>query len=192
MHRTYIADIERGVRNITLRSIINLAAALQVSVSALLAEPGDLQPAGEFAPREILVVESSATDADALVRAFAEANITNPITVVRDGAEAFDYLGARGEFRSRAGRPAPQLILLDANLARGTGLEVLRRLRGDEATRRIPVVMLFSGRDERTEQEAARLGAEQVILKPVAFDKFAQIIPKLRLHWALLSRNGHA
>ena len=190
MHRTYIADIERGVRNITLRSIINLAAALQVSVSVLLAEPGEQVPAAEVGAREILVVEPDAAEAEVLVRTLTEANVKNPITVVRDGPEAFEHLAGRDAAKGRAPAPGPQLILLEANLPKGSGLDVLRRLKSEDATKDIPVAILSAQRDDRLAQECARLGAEQLLVKPVAFEKLAQIIPKLRLHWALVGRTG--
>lgn len=176
MHRTYIADIERGVRNITLRSMVNLAAALQVSVAALLAEPGDLTILAP-APAAVLLIEHDTAAAAQVVRVFREAHLANPVTVIGDGRAALDYLVKRAR---------PQLIMLDLGLPQFRGTELLRRLKAEEATKSIPVVVLTSVRDEKLLLEAARLGAEQHLLKPVEFVQFSRMIPKLKLHWAVV------
>lgn len=193
MHRTYIADIERGVRNITLRSIINLAAALQVTVSSLLAEPGETVhgPNEGHVASEVLLVESNPAEAEQVVQALAQAKFTNPVTVARDGEEAIDYLLGRGQFKGRAPSDTPHLVILDLKIPKLDGLEVLRRMRAQESTRSVPVVILTGARDERTLLECARLGADTVITKPLTVEKLAGVIPKLNLRWAIGRANGH-
>lgn len=182
LHRTYVADIERGGRNLTLRSITSLAKALQVSVASLLAQPGESQDS--YSAREIVLVEDNAVDADLTLRAFKRARFSNPIKVIRDGAAAVDYL--LGDSRSAA-RPLPLLILLDLNLPKISGIEVLRRIKAHEQTRHIPVVVLTVSKDDKNILECARLGAEQYIVKPVEFEKVSQVSPRLDLHWTLSS-----
>lgn len=188
MHRTYIADIERGVRNITLRSIINLAAALQVSVSSLLAEPGETVHGPNDAPAasEVLLIEGNAQEAEQIVQALAEARFTNPVTTVRDGEEALEYLNRRG--------PAelPHLVLLDLKPGKLDGIDVLRRMRAQESTKSVPVVILAAARDERTLLECARLGADTVIVKPLTVEKLAGVLPRLNVRWAIRRANGHS
>ena len=192
MHRTYIADIERGARNLTLRSVLNLATALQVAVGDLLSYAtasagvnGRRHPALTPAPtREIMMVEDSATDAALAVRAFQRARISNPIKTFRDGESALAYLLGSGRYAKRKpGRP--QLILLDLSLPGMSGLEFLRRIKGDARTRAIPIVVLTGSRSDRSIMECARLGAENYIFKPVGIENFVRVTPKLNLHLTL-------
>jgi CheY-like chemotaxis protein/DNA-binding XRE family transcriptional regulator len=182
LHRTYLADIERGGRNLTLRSIMSLAGALQVSVASLLAHPSEVQLGPSVG--EIVLVEDNARDADLTLRAFKCAKFSNPVTVIRDGAAALDYL--LGSSRPAA-RLHPLLILLDLNLPKVSGVEVLRRIKADEHTRHIPVVVLTVSKDDENILKCARLGADQYIVKPVEFGKFSQVSPRLDLHWTLSS-----
>jgi CheY-like chemotaxis protein/DNA-binding XRE family transcriptional regulator len=182
LHRTYIADIERGGRNLTLRSIISLAGALQVSVASLLAQPGEIQHGS--AVGEIMLIEDNTVDADLTLRAFKRAKFSNPVTVIRDGKAALEYLF--GSTRPVA-RPRPLLILLDLNLPKVSGIEVLRRIKAHDQTRHIPVVVLTVSKDDKSILECAKLGAEQYIIKPVEFEKFSQVSPRLDLHWTLSS-----
>ena len=193
MHRTYIADIERGGRNITLQSIANLAEALQIPIDRLLSRarsggPADL--AGENVTDvigEILLAEDSATDAELTLRAFRRAKFTNPIKVVRDGEEAIDYLFGAGRQGRKKSAALPQLVLLDLNLPKISGLDVLRRIKANEETRTIPVVVLTVSQQDQDIIECGRLGAENYIIKPVSFDNFCKVTPKLSLRWALLN-----
>jgi CheY-like chemotaxis protein/DNA-binding XRE family transcriptional regulator len=182
LHRTYIADIERGGRNPTLRSIMSLAGALQVSVASLLAQPSDFQHGSSVG--EIVLVEDNAADAHLTLRAFKCAKFSNPVTVIRDGAAALDYLF--GPARPAA-RLQPLLILLDLNLPKVSCVEVLRRIKANKHTEHIPVVVLTVSKDDKNILECARLGAEQYIVKPVEFGKFSQVSPRLDLHWTLSS-----
>src|SRR6185312_12200195 len=115
MHRTYLADIERGGRNVTLRSVGHLANALQVSVADLLSANQEFEgttSVDDESTGEILLVEDNSTDAQLVVRAFTRAHLTNPVKVVADGEEALDYLNRTGSGGDRQSRP-PQLVLLD-------------------------------------------------------------------------------
>jgi CheY-like chemotaxis protein len=194
MHRTYIADIERGARNLTLRSIHKLAKGLGVSTAVLLdpasdpaLQPGDPRlerPVGKLA--DILMVEDNQADVELTLHAFRKALITNPIQVVCDGAQALDFLFCRGRYANRRMENPPQVVLLDLNLPKVSGLEVLRRIKGDERTRTIPVIVLTMSKRDRDIGECHRLGVETYIVKPVDFVSFSKVTPQLSLRWALL------
>lgn len=188
LHRTYIADIERGGRNITLRSIASLANALQIPIERLLSHV----PAAE-APHEepsligeILLVEDNLADAELTLRAFKQAKLMNPLRVLRDGQEAVDYLFGEGRYKKRGAAASPQLVLLDLGLPSLSGLEVLRRIKNDPRTRDIPVVVLTASRHDDNIIECGRLGADNYIIKPVSFGEFCKVTPKFSLRWKLL------
>ncbi|MBL9186284.1 MAG: response regulator [Opitutaceae bacterium] len=195
LHRTYIADIERGGRNITLRSVAQLAAALEVSVSSLLgvaeaaadaSQGATTSPPVERAMGEVLLVEDDPSDVELTLRAFKRAKFANPVRVMADGAEALDYLlGAARDGKATMG-PLPQLVLLDLNLPKVGGLEVLRRIKANETTKNIPVVVLTASHRDENVIASARLGAENYIIKPVSFDNFCKVASRLSLRWALL------
>jgi CheY-like chemotaxis protein/DNA-binding XRE family transcriptional regulator len=145
IHRTYLADIERGKRNVTLRTVANLAKTLQISVGDLFAHfaarPGTaLRGGAATAPTEvqnILLVEHNAAEAAGMERAFKRAKLR----IVRDAEAGLDYLFGTGRYARR--KPVrPQLILLDLHLPRMSGMEFLQRVKGDERTRDIPIVVL--------------------------------------------------
>ncbi len=193
MHRTYLADIERGVRNVTLRSVTNLARALEVSVAQLLGTPkGKARVAPpRRVPGEILLVEDEPADVELTVRALERAQVANPIKIVRDGRQALDYLECAGRYARR--RPiAPELVLLDLHLPNLSGLEVLRRIRSRPATRSIRVVVLTVSRDDKTIIECARLGTKHYIIKPVNFQSLTEVAPLLNLSWALVGSSRPA
>lgn len=178
LHRTYIAGIEGGARNLTLKSVDRLARALQVSVAALLL---DISQFGE-----ILLVEDNRDDVELTLQAFKKARITNPIFVVDDGAEALDYLFCAGRFTERRIEDRPHLVLMDLNLPKVGGMEVLRRIKADERTKSIPVAVLTGSQDEQIPDECQRLGASTYIAKPVDFQGLSQATRRLNLNWALL------
>jgi len=194
LHRTYIAGIEAGGRNITLKNIDKLARALKVSTSDLLAAPGAAPlrpddpricvPPGQLV--DILLVEDSADDVDLAIRALRVANIGNQIHVVRDGAAALSYLFRTDEYAQRSPIDCPQLVLLDLNLPKIGGLEVLRQIRADPRTRAMPVIMLTASERDQDIITARRLGADAYLVKPVGFHNLSDVTPKLSLQWTLL------
>ena len=191
MHRTYLADIERGGRNITLKSIGSLADALQLPIDGLLRgeDPELANRPGEHAPSlvgEVLLVEDSALDAALTLRVFQRARFTNPVKVVADGEEAIHALFGVEGGSTRPPAPLPELILLDLNLPKMSGIDVLRRIKADATTKDIPVVILTASRHDRDIIECGRLGAENYIIKPVSFESLCRVTPKLSLRWALL------
>lgn len=183
LHRTYVSDVERGVRNVSLISIEKLAHALGLSVWRLFEQAADGEGAAHV---EILLVEDDLNDVELTQRAFKAARIVNPVHVVHDGTEALDFLFAKGAYESRREKALPGVILLDLKLPKVNGLEVLRRIRQDERTRDIPVVVLTSSRYESDHAECRRLGITSYIVKPVDFRNFSEVTPQLRFDWELI------
>ena len=138
--------------------------------------------------RVILLVEDNPDDEMLTLRAFKKNNIVNEVIVVRDGAEALDYLFGTGQYVKRDLSIMPALILLDLKLPKIDGLEVLRRLRADDRTRRLPVVILTSSKEEQDIVSSYDMGANSYIHKPVDFDKFVQSVADLGLYWLLLNK----
>jgi len=134
-------------------------------------------------PRKfILLVEDNPDDIELTLRAFRKNNIANAIEVARDGAQALKYL-----FGADAGQPLPTLVLLDLKLPKVDGQEVLRRIRADQRTRCLPVVILTSSREEADILEAYHNGANSYIRKPVDFAEFVEAVQRLGLYWLLLN-----
>jgi CheY-like chemotaxis protein/DNA-binding Xre family transcriptional regulator len=188
LHRTYISDLERGARNPTLDSLDRLAAALDISIASLF-ERGEKGPVASGAPDdlvEVLLVEDNMRDAELTLRAFRKARLKNSVHIVSDGAEALDFIFAKGAYASQPGHTVPGLILLDLNLPKINGIEVLRRVKASEKTRHIAVIMLTVSSNNRDIAECRRLGAEGYIVKPVGFQNFSEATPALRLEWALM------
>jgi CheY-like chemotaxis protein len=123
-------------------------------------------------PIDILLVEDNPNDVQLTLLAFQRQNLSNKIAVVRDGEEALAFIFCTGAFAQREGAPLSRLILLDLKLPKIDGLDVLRRLKAEERTRRTPVVMLTSSRERTDVQQAYAIGANSYIVKPVEFDKF--------------------
>jgi CheY-like chemotaxis protein len=192
LHRTYVADIERGARNLSLANIEKLATALEISIPILFSQ-GSLAPGkpADSLP-DILLVEDEPGDVEMTVRAFKSACLTNNVQIVRDGAEALDFLFCTGTYAHRKMENLPQVILLDLNLPKISGLEVLRRIKLDPRTRNIPVVVLTASERNRDIEESRRLGVESYIVKPVSFKNLSEVTPQLRLCWALLKKSPSA
>lgn len=133
--------------------------------------------------RKILLVEDNPMDVDLTLRAFAKRKLTNKIEVARDGQEALDLIAGW-----EAGAPSPVVILLDVNLPKVGGLEVLRQLRTHPAFGTIPVVMLTTSAEHEDVKTAYALGANSYIVKPVDFDKFLAVAEQIELYWAVLNR----
>lgn len=135
----------------------------------------------------ILLVEDDPDDEALTLRALKKGNILNEVVVARDGAEALDYLFGIGTYAGRDTSIMPQVILLDLKLPKVDGLEVLRRLRADERTKLLPVVILTSSDEERDIVESYSLGANSYVHKPVDFGQFAEAIRQLGLYWLVLN-----
>lgn len=135
----------------------------------------------------ILLVEDDPDDEMLTVRALRKNRILNEVVVARDGAEALDYLFGEGEYAERDTSVMPQVVLLDLRLPRVDGLEVLRRLRADERTRYLPVVVLTSSDEERDIVESYRIGSNSYIRKPIHFEQFTEAIRQLGLYWLVLN-----
>jgi two-component system, response regulator len=139
--------------------------------------------------RIILLVEDSADDVELARRAFSKSNIANTIVVARDGAEALEYLFATGPHAGRDTRILPDVVLLDLKLPRIDGLEVLGRMRADERTRRIPVVILTSSNEEQDVIRGYDLGANSFVRKPVDFSQFFAAAQQLGRYWLVLNES---
>ncbi|MGE3074437.1 MAG: response regulator [Dehalococcoidia bacterium] len=136
-------------------------------------------------PMRILLVEDNPDDEELTIRAFKKNNLANEIIVARDGVEALEYFFPKG---TSSPPPLPQLVLLDLKLPRVSGLEVLKVLRADQRTRRLPVVILTSSGEERDLVEGYELGANSYIRKPVDFDEFIEGVRQLGLYWLVLNQ----
>jgi two-component system response regulator len=135
----------------------------------------------------ILLVEDNQDDEELTVLAFQQGNLANKVVVARDGAEALEYLFGKGSYEGRDVSELPQIMLLDLKLPKIDGLEVLRRIRDDERTRRLPVIILTSSREDQDVIESYNLGANSYIRKPVDFVQFAEAIRQLQLYWLVLN-----
>jgi two-component system, response regulator len=135
----------------------------------------------------ILLVEDNPDDELLTLRALRKNNVLNEVVVARDGVEALDYLFGTGEYAGRDTSVTPQLILLDLKLPKIDGLEVLKRLRADERTRLLPVVILTSSREQQDMLDGYGLGANSYVRKPVNFEQFVQAIEQLKLYWLILN-----
>lgn len=136
---------------------------------------------------EILLVEDSDADAEMVMRALRKGNVVNKLVRVRDGVEALEFVFCEGAFSGRTGG-RPRLILLDLKMPRLGGIDVLRRLKADSASRMIPVVMLTSSAEERDIVESYHLGVNSYLVKPVSFSKFTDVVAQAGLYWALINR----
>lgn len=140
---------------------------------------------------EILLVEDNPYDVELTLTALKENNLTNKVHVLNDGAEALEFIFATGAHAERNIKNIPKVILLDLKLPKVNGLEVLRRIKSDERTKKIPVVVLTSSQEERDVVGSYNLGVNSYIIKPVDFNKFIDAVAKLSLYWVLLNRPPH-
>ena len=142
--------------------------------------------------RIILLVEDNASDEELTLRALKKSNIMNRVVVVRDGAEALDWLFTQGVHASRPPTDTVQVVLLDLKLPKIDGLEVLRRIRADERTKLLPVVVLTSSIQEQDIVTSYGLGANSYVRKPVDFTQFVDAVKQLGLYWLVINQSPPA
>ena len=137
---------------------------------------------------EVLLVEDNPSDAELTVRALKKNNLANKVHHVKDGDEALEFIFARGAYAGRKIENAPKVILLDLKMPKINGIEVLRVLKADERTKKIPVVVLTSSKEDPDVQECYKLGVNSYVVKPVHFDGFLKAIAELGLYWLLVNQ----
>src|SRR5229473_3204745 len=137
---------------------------------------------------EILLVEDNPSDVQLTLHVLDRNKLANQIHVVRDGAEALDFLFSTGQYADRTVQPNPRVVLLNLKLPLIDGVQVLRRMKAEPRTRSIPVVVLTSSREERDIVESYQLGVDSYIVKPVDFEQFTEAVRQLGLYWILLNQ----
>jgi DNA-binding response OmpR family regulator len=140
----------------------------------------------------ILLVEDNPDDEALTLRALKKNNISNQVIVARDGAEALDYLFGAGQYSGRDANLTPQVVLLDLKLPKVEGLEVLRRMRANESTKLLPVVILTSSNEEQDRINGYDSGANSYVRKPVDFNQFIEAVRQLGLYWLILNEQPPA
>ena len=138
---------------------------------------------------EILLVEDNPHEARLTILSLQEHKLADHLKHVDDGAEALDFLFAKGQYADRAGQKNPKIILLDLNLPKIGGLEVLRQIRANELTKAIPVVILSSSKQDKDIKSGFELGANSYIVKPVEFDSFQKAVADLGMYWLFLNQS---
>lgn len=188
LHRTYITDIERGARNLSLESIEKLGRALEAPIAELFGGPAaGPDRGGELVECvDILLVEDNPDDVELTLQAFRAARMRNLVHVVQDGPEAVDFLFRQGAHAQSWAPHRALVVLLDLNLPKLNGLDVLRRIRNDARTINVPVVVLTASEESRDIAECRRLGCHYYIVKPVGFENLSRITPDLRFDWKLV------
>lgn len=136
--------------------------------------------------KRILLAEDNPNDVELTLAAFEELNLANEVVVVRDGAEALDYLRCQGSYKNRDGNN-PAVVLLDLKMPKVDGLEVLRQIKSDDKLKNIPVVILTSSREEKDLVESYKLGVNAYVVKPVAFQDFIPAVKELGAFWAIIN-----
>lgn len=193
LHRSYVADIERGARNASLQTIEKLARALQLSLPMLF-QPLDLAPQGGASmsrtpscsrPVDILLVEDNRKEREQALGALNRARLNNRVQAMADGAEALDFIFCRGRYIERDDDLLPRLILLTLRLSKMPGIEVLRAIKADAVTRKIQVVVLTASENRRQLAEAVELGALACIPKPLDLQKLSLVTAQLNCSWTL-------
>ncbi len=136
---------------------------------------------------DILLIEDNPEEAELAIRSMKKSKVANTMVHIDDGAEALDYIFARGKYTgNKAGHP--RMILLDLNLPKVGGLEILKEVKGDERTKIIPVVVLTSSQEQRDVIESYKLGVNSYIVKPVNFESFSKAIVELNMYWLVLNQ----
>lgn len=137
---------------------------------------------------EIILVEDSLSDAELTIRSLKKNNICNPLLHLEDGEEALEYIFATGKYAGRNMNDLPKIILLDLKMPKVGGLDVLKKLKSDERTKIIPVVLLTSSKQDRDILAAYQLGINSYIVKPVGFENFAKTVTDIGLYWLLVNQ----
>jgi len=138
-------------------------------------------------PVEILLVEDNPADIKLTLRGLKKHNLMNKVYVIKDGAEAMDYIFAKGKYKERDIKDTPTVILLDLKLPKVHGLDILKEIKSNEITKVIPVVILTSSEEEKDIVESYKLGVNSYITKPVNFDKFVRAVEDVGYYWLLLN-----
>jgi CheY-like chemotaxis protein len=144
----------------------------------------NLQPLNEV---EVLLVEDNPSDAELTMRALKRRNLANKLFHAKDGAEALDFVFARGPFAHRRVENGPKVVLLDLKLPKIDGIEVLRQIKSDERTRKIPVVVMTSSREDKDLDTCYDNGVNGYVVKPVEFEDFSRAVSELGFYWLLLN-----
>jgi two-component system response regulator len=137
---------------------------------------------------EVLLVEDNMSDAELTIRALKKNNLANKLVHLKDGAEALDFIFAQGNYSDRNIENNPKVILLDLKMPKVNGIEVLEKLKADERTKKIPVVILTSSKEDPDIQECYRLGVNSYVVKPVDFEAFVKAVSELGLFWMILNQ----
>lgn len=202
MHRTYISDVERGARNLSLESISKLANALEISLPILFSNPelaAGEAPTTEASPTaaqpayvDILLVEDNPDDVELTLAAFKRARFLNSVHLARDGEEALEFFFPKNGSAPEVAKTRNLIVLLDLQLPKLNGFEVLRRLKAEKDTAHVPVVVLTASENEQDIALCQKLGATAYIPKPVNLQGLSKITPELCLVWALLKPTADA
>ncbi len=137
---------------------------------------------------EILLVEDNMGDAELTIRALRKNNLANHLVHLEDGQEALDYIFAEGNYSNRNIENTPKLILLDLKMPRINGIQVLQKIKSDDRTKKIPVIVLTSSKEDPDIEECYLLGANSYVVKPVQFEKFLAAVSEIGLYWLLLNQ----
>jgi len=139
---------------------------------------------------EILLVEDNPQDLEMTLRALRRNNVANSITSVTDGEAALDFLFARGKYAGRSIDHPPRVVFLDLKLPKVDGIEVLKQIKSDERTKRIPVVVVTSSAEERDRVDSYRLGVNSYVVKPIEFESFVKTIADLGFYWMAINKSA--
>lgn len=137
---------------------------------------------------EILLIEDNMNDAELTIRALKKKNLANKLVHLEDGQEALDFIFAEGNYPDRRIEDTPKIILLDLKLPKINGIQVLKRIKSDERTKRIPVIVLTSSKEDPDIKECYRLGVNSYVVKPVEFEKFLNEVSELGLYWMIINQ----
>jgi two-component system response regulator len=137
---------------------------------------------------EIILVEDNPSDADLIKRALNKNNVANKILHLKDGQEVIDYLFGEGQWKGRTTANTPKVILLDLKMPKVSGIEVLKKIKSNEETRSIPVVILTSSKEDPDIKECYKLGVNSYVVKPVGFEEFSSTVAQMGLYWLLINQ----